>query len=143
MIEIPRRSSLGMTGEEMKIALVHDQLHEFGGAERVFFVLKKMFPEAPVYTAFYTKDRLVKHAPDYKNWIIHDSFAAKIPFIRKLYSPLRFLAPYIWESFDFSAYDVVISSSGWFMCKGGKTHSTDSTSSGRTEIVQRTSESGH
>ncbi len=107
----------------MKIALVHDQLHEFGGAERVFFVLKKMFPRAAVFTAFYTPEKLEKYAPDYKTWNIKESFAAKIPFIRRLYSPLRFLAPYIWESFDFSEYDLVISSSGWYMCKGIKTHS--------------------
>ncbi|OGK73129.1 hypothetical protein A2459_00995, partial [Candidatus Roizmanbacteria bacterium RIFOXYC2_FULL_41_10] len=33
-------------------------------------------------------------------------------------SAFRFFTPIIWESFDFSGYDVVISSSGWFMCKG-------------------------
>lgn len=105
----------------MRIALVHDQLHEFGGAERVFLALKKMFPEADVYTAFVTWDRLLQRAPDAKNWKIHQSFAAKIPFIRRLYSPLRFLAPKIWDSFDFSGFDLVISSSGWYMCKGIKT----------------------
>jgi hypothetical protein len=68
----------------MKVALVHDQLQEFGGAERVFFVLKKMFPEAHVYTAFYTPEKLKDYAPNYKKWNIHQSFAAKIPFIRRL-----------------------------------------------------------
>ena len=29
----------------MKIALVHDQLQEFGGAERVLVALKEIFPE--------------------------------------------------------------------------------------------------
>jgi len=105
----------------MKVALVHDQLHEFGGAERVFITFKKMFLKADVYTAFYTKSRLEKHAPDYATWNIKESFVSKIPFIHKLYSPLRFLAPLIWESFDFSSYDLVISSSGWYMCKGIKT----------------------
>ncbi len=102
----------------MKIALVHDQLHEFGGAERVLYSLKKIYPQAPIYTAFATRDRLLKHYPEAKNWEIHQSFVSKIPFIKKLYSPLRFLAPMIWESFDFGKFDVVISSSGWYMCKG-------------------------
>ena len=38
--------------------------------------------------------------------------------LKRFISPLRFLAPKIWESFDLSEYDVVISSSGWFMCRG-------------------------
>lgn len=108
----------------MKIALVHDQLHEFGGAERVFLVLKKIFPDAEVYTAFCSMDRLKSHALDAENWRIHESFVARIPFIRKLYSPLRFLAPKIWESFTFDKYDLVISSSGWYMCKGINTKKT-------------------
>lgn len=105
----------------MKIALVHDQLQEFGGAERVLVALKKIFPEANIFTSFYNKTSLEKHVPDFENWNIKTSWAARIPFFRKIYSPLRFLAPSIWESFDFSPYDLVISSSGWFMSKGIKT----------------------
>jgi len=37
----------------MKIALVHDQLQEFGGAERVLVSIKKIFPESHVFTSFY------------------------------------------------------------------------------------------
>lgn len=102
----------------MKVALVHDQLAEFGGAERVLISLKQIFPEAPVYTSFYHPSSLGIHAEKFKNWDIRQSFAKNIPFVNKLYSPLRFLAPKIWESFDFDKYDVVISSSGWYMSKG-------------------------
>jgi len=102
----------------MKIALVHDHLMEFGGAERVFVALKKMFPEAHVYTAAYDKDVVQKNIPDFDTWNVHTSWASNIPFFKKLYSPLRFLTPWIWQSFDFSIYDLVISSSGWFMSKG-------------------------
>ncbi|KKQ04215.1 MAG: Glycosyl transferase group 1, partial [Candidatus Moranbacteria bacterium GW2011_GWF1_36_4] len=35
---------------DIKVALVHDFLVDFGGAERVFEVLCEMFPEAPIYT---------------------------------------------------------------------------------------------
>ncbi|MFH1827292.1 MAG: glycosyltransferase, partial [bacterium] len=103
---------------EMKIALVHDQLQEFGGAERVLMSLKKIFPNAPVYTAFYNYKTLGHHAKEIKKWKIIPSWAQYVPFFKKLYSPLRFLAPQIWESFDFFKYDVVITSSGWYMCKG-------------------------
>ncbi len=102
----------------MKIALVHDQLHEFGGAERVFLLLKKIFPKSDVYTALYTPSQLDKHAPNWREWTLKASWVQKIPWISRLISPLRFLDPWIWESFDFSAYDVVISSSGGHMCKG-------------------------
>jgi hypothetical protein len=39
----------------VKVALVHDYLNEFGGAERVLMTLSEMYPDAPIYTAFYTK----------------------------------------------------------------------------------------
>lgn len=102
----------------MKIALVHDHLLEFGGAERVLVDLKTIFPEADVYLAAYDPEVVKKRIPEFHTWNVHTSWAAKIPLFRKIYSPLRFLAPHIWESFDFSAYDLVISSTGWFMSKG-------------------------
>ena len=102
----------------MKIALVHDQLQEFGGAERVLMSLKEIFPQAPVYTSFYNYKTLGQHAQEIKKWKVIPSWAHYVPFFKKLYSPLRFLAPKIWESFDFSNYDVVLTSSGWYMCKG-------------------------
>ncbi|MBI2641564.1 glycosyltransferase, partial [Candidatus Roizmanbacteria bacterium] len=102
----------------MKIALVHDQLQEFGGAERVFVALKKIFPEADVYTSFYNTEFLLNHAQKFKGWKIKTSWAQKVPFLNRLYSPLRFITPLIWESFDFTSYDLVISSSGSYMSKG-------------------------
>ena len=32
----------------MKVALIHDQLTEFGGSERVLVALKKIFPQADI-----------------------------------------------------------------------------------------------
>jgi glycosyltransferase involved in cell wall biosynthesis len=106
----------------MKVAIVHDQLGEFGGAERVLVALKKIFPQADVYTSTHDPETLGPHADLIKNWNIKTSWFGKIPLINKLYSPLRFLTPLIWESFDFSGYDLVISSSGSWMCKGIKTY---------------------
>ncbi|MBI2013672.1 MAG: glycosyltransferase [Candidatus Colwellbacteria bacterium] len=37
----------------MRVALVHDYLNQFGGAERVLVALSEMFPEAPIYTLFH------------------------------------------------------------------------------------------
>ncbi len=105
----------------MKIALVQDQLQEFGGAERVLVALKKIFPNADIFTSTYDQNSLGSHKDLFKNWDIHVSWFGKIPILNKFYSPFRFFTPWIWESFDFSKYDVVISSSGSWMCKGIKT----------------------
>lgn len=101
----------------MKIALVHDYLNEFGGAERVLMALSEIWPQAPIYTAFYRPESLAYER--FKEKDIRPSWAQKIPmFKEKLHSPLRFLAPLIWESFNFDEYDVVISSASWYITKG-------------------------
>ena len=104
----------------MKIALIHDQLSEFGGSERVLIALKKIFPEADIFTLVYNPERLGPHKDIIKKWQIKTSWFNKIPILRDFYSPFRFLTPFIWESFDFSKYDLVISSSGSWMSKGIK-----------------------
>lgn len=101
----------------MKVALVHDYLNEFGGAERVLSALAEIWPEAPIYTAF-CKAESEAHKR-FKDKTIITSWVQKVPFFStKLYSPLRFLAPWIWNSFDLSEYDAVISSSSWYITKG-------------------------
>ncbi|MFA5136136.1 MAG: glycosyltransferase [Patescibacteria group bacterium] len=105
----------------MKIAIIHDQLREFGGAERVLVMLKRMFPHAPVYTSTYDPNSLGEHKNLIKKWDVRVSWFGKIPLVNKLYSPFRFVTPLIWGSFDLSGYDLVISSTGSWMCKGVKT----------------------
>lgn len=120
----------------MKVALVHDYLNEFGGAERVLLALSEIYPDAPIYTAFYRDG-----SPAFKRFAnaksfssnkrlkgkkIIPSWAQKVPFFAsKLHSPLRFLAPFVWNSFDFSEYDVVISSSSWYVTKGFRKRNTN------------------
>lgn len=100
----------------MKVALVHDMLGEFGGAERVLLAMSELYPEAPIYTAFYRKGPAWER---FKNKDVRVSWAHYIPgFATKFHSPLRFLAPAIWNSFDLSSYDVIIGSSSWYVTKG-------------------------
>jgi hypothetical protein len=94
----------------MRVAIVHDFLKEYGGAERVLEGLHNIYPEAPVYTAFYSPKDLGRFAQRFEDWDIRTTWAQRIPWINKLYSPLRLLTPLFWESIDFSNYDVVISS---------------------------------
>ena len=108
----------------MKIALVHDYLNEFGGAERVLLALSEIWPDAPIYTSFYKEGSL--GYVRFKNKKIITSWVHNIPFFSSyLHSPLRFLAPLIWGSFDFSDYDVVISSASWYVTKGFGTRGTN------------------
>ncbi|MEK7528075.1 MAG: glycosyltransferase [Patescibacteria group bacterium] len=103
--------------KNLKIALVHDYLKEYGGAERVLLALSDMYPDAPIYTAFYKKgSSAYKH---FKHRRLIPSWVHYIPFFSSyLHSPLRFLTPLIWGSFNFSDYDIVIGSAGWYITKG-------------------------
>ncbi len=107
-----------MPTTQLKIALIHDCLREYGGAERVVEHFHTIWPDAPLYTSFVDYTSLGRHADRFKGWTIHESWVARWPFIKRWISPLRFLVPTIWSGFDLSGYDVVLSSSGWFMCRG-------------------------
>src|SRR3989344_4698485 len=103
----------------MKVAIVHDYLNEFGGAERVLEALCEIYPKAPIYTAFY-KEGSAAHERFKKKKII-TSWAQNVPFFASyLHSPLRFLAPKIWNSFSsqLADYDLVITSASWYVTKG-------------------------
>lgn len=104
----------------MKVALVHDFLIEYGGAERVLEVLHELYPKAPVYTAFYNPKSLGKQADRFKDWDINTSWGTKLPFWRKLVSPYRIFSKSFFESFDLSQFDLVISSSNAYMAKAVK-----------------------
>jgi len=100
----------------MKVALVHDYIKEFGGAERVLRVLADMYPTAPIYTAFRVGGSVCdREFADRK--IIESKWA---PLIKhgKLYSPLRFLLPWIWGSINLSGYDLVITSCSGYIARG-------------------------
>ena len=43
----------------MKIALVHDYLTQRGGAERVFELLCKRYPEADIFTSLYDPQKTI------------------------------------------------------------------------------------
>jgi glycosyltransferase involved in cell wall biosynthesis len=101
----------------MKVAIVHDFLREYGGAERVVEALHETFPDAPLFVAFCDEEAMGIHWQRFAGWKIHQSWISKIPLHRKLFSPLRVLAPAAFRSFDFSGYDVVISSSNAYFAK--------------------------
>jgi glycosyltransferase involved in cell wall biosynthesis len=98
----------------MKVALAHDYLNQYGGAERVLEQQHDLYPDAPIYTSMY--DPGVMPA-SYRSWDIRTSFMQRLPFVTKRHQAYLMAYPIAFESFDLSAYDVVISNSSAF-CKG-------------------------
>ena len=92
----------------MKVAIVHDWLVTYGGAERVVEQMLKMYPEADIFTLVYDEKKMGKIFPKEK---IHTSFVQKIPKATKLYTKFLSLMPKAFEGFDLTSYDLVIASS--------------------------------
>ena len=93
----------------MKIALVHDDLIQFGGAEKLLMAFHGIWPEAPIYTSVVSR-RWRKICTD-KNIKLNTSFMQNLPFVEKLnreYSVLFFHA-LAFENFNFDEFDVVLS----------------------------------
>jgi glycosyltransferase involved in cell wall biosynthesis len=94
----------------MKVALVHDYLTQKGGAERVFELLCKRYPQADIFTSLYEP----KHTIDLSDRVVKTTILQNIPGATKyfrLMAPLYFPA---FRSLDLNDYDLIISSSSSF-----------------------------
>lgn len=92
----------------MKVAIVHDWLVNYGGAETWVELALSIYPDADIYTLVYDKKKLKGHFEGNK---IFTSKIQKLPFATKLYRKLLKFMPSAFESFDFTGYDLVICSS--------------------------------
>lgn len=106
----------------MKVALVHDYLKEFGGAERVLEVLHEMWPEAPIFTAFVMREKWGPHRSRLEKWDIKTTWMQKLPWKDRLTSHYALLGPMAFESLDLKEYDVVINSTNPYVSKAVITH---------------------
>lgn len=95
----------------MKVAIVHELLTIRGGAERVARLLSEMFPEAPVYTLLYDEKKLGDWFPKERVRPSRLQPLAALSTNHHLYLPFFAGAA---EAWDFSAFDLVISSSSAF-----------------------------
>lgn len=94
--------------QDLKVALVHDDLVQWGGAERMLAALSEVFPKAPIFTSVIDwKNPFVKKHFTGKQ--IVTSFLQQIPGGKSLYKTLFPLHPLAFEMFDFSAFNIVIS----------------------------------
>ena len=106
----------------MKVALVHDFLVEYGGGERVLEALHEIFPYAPIYTPYFRLSGFGPHQSRIKQWNIKTSWMQILPKV--FLSPCRIFAAKIFEGFDLSDYDLIISSCNTYFAKAVKVKPT-------------------
>lgn len=92
----------------MKVALVHDWLTGMRGGERMLERVARMWPEAPIYTLVWKPGSV---SPALESHPIVTSFLQHLPGGVRHYRWYLPLFPRAIESFDFSGYDVLISTS--------------------------------
>jgi len=90
-----------------RVALVHDWLTTFGGAERCLVLLHRMFPTAPIYTLIHDRKRTPGELADAH---IITSHLQRLPGSTSNWQRFLPAMPYAIEQFDLSGYDLVISS---------------------------------
>ena len=94
--------------KDLRVAIVHDWLVSYAGADRVVDQMHQVFPQAVIYTLVYNPGAFPEH---FQKYDVRTTFVQKIPFARKLYKNLLTLMPRAFESLDLTEYDLVISSS--------------------------------
>lgn len=95
--------------DSLRVAVVHDWLTVYGGAERVLEQILTALPQAEVFS-------LIDFLPDQQRHFlrgkpVHTSFLQRLPLARHHYRRYLPLMPIAIEQFDLSAYDLIVSSS--------------------------------
>ena len=90
----------------MPLALVHDWLNQLGGAEDVLECLVGLFPQAPIHTSIYWRERM---PAAYRQWPIRVSFMDRLPAVYQHQQPYLPLYPLAFERFDLRGFDLILS----------------------------------
>lgn len=94
-----------------RVAIVHDYMNQFGGAERVLWVIHELFPEAPIYTTLMDMAALPSCFQELR---ITPTFIQRLPFVRTQYEKYVSLFPTAIEQLELNDFGLVISiSSAW------------------------------
>ncbi|MFQ5945036.1 MAG: glycosyltransferase [Anaerolineae bacterium] len=101
----------------MKVAIIHDWLNQWGGAEQVLDALHELYPGAPVYTSIYDPSAM---PPAWKSWDVRPSWMDRLPAIHRRHQPYLPLYALAFGRMDLSGYDLVISNKSGF-CHGVRT----------------------
>lgn len=97
----------------MRIAIVHDDLTQRGGAERVVEAMHEIWPDAPVFTSVYDPKGTFS---SFAKMDVRTSFMQRLPLAAQSRFSKLFLAfyPLAFETLDLRDFDVVVSSSTRF-----------------------------
>lgn len=93
----------------LRVAVVHDFLYTYAGAERVLGEILQVLPQADVFSLF---DFLPEEERGFlKGKQVRTSFLQNLPLVKSRHRYFLPLMPLAIENLDVSAYDLVISSS--------------------------------
>lgn len=92
----------------MRVAIVHDVINQYGGAEKVLEELHALFPDAAVLAPSYHADSLPPH---FRQWGIRTSWLDRLPGANRFHRLVFPLYPFAMHSLSVEGYDLVISSS--------------------------------
>lgn len=95
----------------MRVALVHDFLTQFGGAERVLLEIHRLFPHAPIFTSIYAPEAF---AGAYDGIDVRTTWLQRVPGARRNFRTLLPFYPSAFESMNLRDFDLVISSTTSF-----------------------------
>src|SRR3989338_11671474 len=95
-----------------KIAIVHDSLLEFSGAERVLQSLLKIIPYADVYTLAAKKNAFETYFPELKRGKLRVLLQMNFNYSGSF---LQLIAPFIWKRLQLEEYVLVIASTSYLM----------------------------
>jgi glycosyltransferase involved in cell wall biosynthesis len=93
----------------LNVALVHEFFCNLGGSDQVAATLHQLYPDAPVFTLLVSERN--KDAELLQGMDLRTSFVQRLPLARRWHEPYLPLFPIAIESFDLTAYDLVLSSS--------------------------------
>lgn len=94
---------------DLRVAIVHDFLYTYAGAERVLEQIVSLFPHADLFSLF---DFLPENQRHFiLNKPVTTSFLQRLPMARKKHRAFLPLMPLAIEQLDVSQYDLVLSSS--------------------------------
>lgn len=105
------RGVMPVRDHHLRVALVHDDLTQRGGAERVVLSLHRLFPDAPMFTSVYAPEGTY---PEFADCDIRTSPLQRLPGARRWSRAFLPLYPWAFGRLRLHGYDLVISSSSRF-----------------------------
>lgn len=97
-----------------RVAIIHDCISEYGGAERVLQYLIEIFPTADIYSPIVKEEIYQKYFPNkhkrklYTFWFSSDFFSHHT-------SLFQAISPFFWKAYQLGEYDLVIANSSYLM----------------------------